>query len=180
MQRLRKTILGSLLTAVTVALGFSLAGVPNVELMTLTVFVSGYLLGATSGALIGGASIALHSIFNPLGAALPPLLAAQVFGFAVVGACGGWFGPWIANGHRIFTVLAAAGFGLVLTLLYDILTNVGAFLTITGERGKTDLVQFVVAGLAFTIMHVVWNTGVFLVALRPTLRVLSRQRDELG
>jgi hypothetical protein len=29
-------------------------------------------------------------------------------------------------------------------------------------------------------MHVVWNTGIFLVTLRSILRVLERYRDEFG
>ena len=172
--------MGSLLTAASVALGIALAGVPNVELMTLTVFVSGFLLGIGSGAVVGAASIALHSLFNPLGAALPPLLAGQVIGFAVVGAAGGWIGPILVRlRQRPMAFLVAGMVGLMLTLLYDLLTNIGAFYTITGERGQGNLVQFVIAGLLFTVMHVVWNTALFATTARPILNVLARYRSEL-
>ena len=69
MQRTRKALLASLLVATAVALGYALAAVPNVELMTVTVFIAGYLLGAGAGVLVGMAAIALYSTFNPLGAA---------------------------------------------------------------------------------------------------------------
>lgn len=161
-------------------MGVALAGVPNVELMTLIVFVSGYLLGAGTGVVIGAASIAVHSLFNPLGAALPPLLGAQIVGFAIVGSAGGWIGPLVARLRLRATSFAAAGLaGMLLTLGYDALTNVGAFYTITGEHRPVSLVQFVIAGLAFTIMHVVWNTALFAATLRPILNVLERYRDEL-
>ena len=52
MLKTRKAIMASLLIALTVAVGFALAGVPNVELMTITVFIAGYLLGARLGAAL--------------------------------------------------------------------------------------------------------------------------------
>jgi hypothetical protein len=172
--------LGSLLTAAAVAVGVALAGVPNVELMTLVVFVSGFLLGTRTGAVIGAASIAVHSLFNPLGVALPPLLAAQIIGFAVIGGTGGWLGPALVRMRlRTGAFAAAATAGLLLTAFYDVLTNVGAFYTITGEHRPGGLVQFVAAGMVFTIMHVVWNTALFGVTLRPILIVFERYRDEL-
>lgn len=172
-------LLGGLLTAASVALGFALAGVPNVELVTFMVFVAGYLLGPVSGAIVGAMSIALHSVLNPLGAAMPPLLAAQIVGFIVTGSVGGWAGPRLASTGRTAGTLLSAMTGGLLTLLYDALTNVGAFYTITGEHAPTNLVQFVVAGLLFTMMHVVWNTAVFAVATYPVLRVLQQQRESL-
>jgi energy-coupling factor transport system substrate-specific component len=181
MQQTRKALLGSLLTAVAVALGIALSAVPNVELMTLIVFVSGFLIGAAYGMVVGAAAIALHSLFNPLGAALPPLFVAQIVGFAAVGACGGLLGVRVMRIEQRWISLAACGaLGFVLTIVYDVLTNVGAFFTITGEHAPESLVKFIVAGLVFTIMHVVWNTGLFLMTLRPILIVLDRYRDELA
>ncbi len=69
--------------------------------------------------------------------------------------------------------------GLVLTLVYDILTNIGAFFTVTGEYAPTNLFAFVPAGVAFTVLHLAWNTGVFLMTLKPMLNVFARFRSEL-
>jgi hypothetical protein len=180
MHSTRKALLASLLICATVVLGQALAGIPNVELMTLAVFVAGYLLGRGLGMVVGAISMALHSFFNPLGAALPPLLATQVAAFAVVGLAGAAIGPPImALKRRSVASLACGLSGFLLTLLYDLLTNVGAFFSITGSDASPDLVTFVAAGMVFTLMHVVWNTVLFAVVLTPVLMVLAGFRVEL-
>ncbi|MFQ5512423.1 MAG: ECF transporter S component [Candidatus Krumholzibacteriia bacterium] len=181
MRETRKALLASLMVALTVSLGYALAGIPNVELMTLSVFTAGYLLGAGYGAVVGVTSITLHSVFNPLGTALPPLLAAQIAGFALIGVAGAWPGRVIARMDKRWPAFVLSGaVGLVLTLTYDVLTNVGAFYTVTGEYAPSNLFAFVGAGVAFTVMHLVWNTGLFFAALKPALNVFSRFRGELG
>ncbi|UCG52401.1 MAG: hypothetical protein JSW58_02285 [Candidatus Latescibacterota bacterium] len=172
--------MASLLVAAAVSLGYALCGVPNIELMTITIFVSGFLLGVGFGGLIGGLSAALYSMFNPMGAALPPLLAAQIVGFAVVGVFGGLVGPGVGRMRsRRMAVVCAAVLGFTLTLFYDLITNVGAFFVITGTREATDFLKFVIAGIMFMGVHILWNTGLFAVVLKPMLNVLSRYRGEL-
>jgi hypothetical protein len=149
--------------------------------MTMTVFVSGYLLGWRLGAVIGAVSIAAHSLLNPLGAALPPLLISQTAGFAVIGLAGGLVGPAVAGLEgRWLRPLVCGALGFFLTFMYDVLTNVGAFFAITGDQAPSNLVKFVAAGLVFMIMHLVWNTALFLVVLNPVLRVLIKYRLELS
>lgn len=181
MRKTRKALLASLLISATVALGLALSGIPNIELMTFTVFVSGYLLGRSLGVVVGAASIMLHSLFNPLGVAMPILLVSQILGFSVVGLTGAVAGPWVAGMTRralAFVVCGAAGF--LLTLLYDVLTNVGAFLTITSEQARSGLAEFVLAGMIFMALHLAWNTGLFLVTLKPVLNVLTGYQRELA
>jgi hypothetical protein len=180
MHNTRKALLASLLVSTAVVLGQALAGVPNVELMTITVFVSGYLLGWRLGMVVGSVSIALHSLFNPLGAALPPLLGSQVAAFAMVGLAGASIGPLILVSKRRWIASLAGGVvGCFLTLLYDLLTNVGAFFSITGNEASSGFVKFVAAGMLFTAMHVAWNTALFSVVLVPVLSVLTGFRVEL-
>jgi hypothetical protein len=181
MRRTRKALLATLLVSITVALGVALSGLPNVELMTVTVFISGYLLGWRLGLAVGAASITVHSLFNPLGAALPPLLFSQVLGFCAIGLAGAIAGPLIAHLGKRWVAFVVCGIsGFVLTLLYDVLTNIGAFLTISGERSVSNLWRFVVAGVLFTIMHTAWNTGLFVVVVKPVLAVLAKYRVELS
>lgn len=178
MQRTRKALLACLLVATAVALGYALAGVPNIELMTVSIFVSGYLLGPGLGALSGIVAIALYSTFNPLGAALPPLLAAQMAGFGLIGFCGATVGPLLVRCHnRVVAGVVAGSMGLVLTLFYQIVTNLAGFLLFTSEKG---LIKYVWAGLVFTAMHLVWNTALFSLILVPILRVTGRYREELS
>ena len=180
MYKTRRTLLASLLIAVVVSLGYALAGVPNIELMSVTVFVSGFLLGPSMGAVVGGGSAGLFSLFNPLGAALPPLLAAQILGFSVIGASGGLVGPVVLQVQRPLSVAFSGMLGFLLTLFYDLVTNVGAFFVMTGTREISGIVKFVSAGVMFMGMHLLWNTVVFAVALMPILHVLNRYRRELS
>jgi hypothetical protein len=157
-----------------------LSAVPNIELVTVTVFISGFLLGPRLGAGVGAVSAALFSLFNPLGAALPPLLVAQALGQSIAGFAGGIAGRLIVRrSSRSFAFVMAGAAGLALTTLYDVLTSMGAYVTIAGEKTLEGLVKFIVAGILFVGLHIVWNTMVFGSVLVPILRVLDRYRREL-
>lgn len=181
MNRTRRATLAGLLVALNLAAGFALAGIPNVELLTLLVFLSGFLLGTGSGALIGAASWGLFSAFNPMGAAVPPVLAAQVVGGGLIGAAGGFLGPlFLRFPHRAAAVAACALTGAVLTLMFQVLVNAVAFWVFTDDRAAGAMWVFIAGGIAFTLTHLIWNTAVFLVVLRPLMSVLNRHRLELG
>ena len=68
----------------------------------------------------------------------------------------------------------------LLTLVYDVATNAGAFVVISGEKTAANLVKFIGAGIVFMTLHLVWNTLVFTVVLTPVLIVLGRYRRELS
>jgi hypothetical protein len=171
-RRERTVILAALFVALSVALGFLLAGVPNVELKTLTVFMAGAFCGARLGCAVGALSILVHSLFNPLGPAPAPLLAAQVAGFVAIGAAGGIAGPRIgSSGGWCVAACAAAGFGL--TLLYDALTTVAtAFIALGASRFIGGLGGFAVAGIGFTALHEGVNATVFAVAVPPLMKAV--------
>ena len=180
MNQTRRVLLAGLMIALTSAAGFALSGVPNVEVMTLLVFVAGYLLGVKLGMVVGAAAMLLHSLFNPHGPAHPPLLAAQLLGFAIIGLSGAVVGPRIAGMQRIWwasAVSAITGGGL--TVIYQLMVNVASFYTFAGDKALAQLPVYIWAGMAFTVMHLVWNIGVFLVSVRPMLSVLSKYRMEL-
>ncbi len=179
-QRTRRATLAGLLVALIVAAGYSLAGVPNVELVTLLVFVSGFLLGPRLGAVTGAVSWGVYSGLNPMGAAVPPVLAAQVAAGAVIGTVGGVAGPFILERTgRSSGMLLCGVTGLVLTLFFQVTVNTAAFFTFVDERGARAFWTFMAGGIAFTATHLVWNTAVFVIVLRPVLSVLNRFRPEL-
>jgi hypothetical protein len=169
-RRERTIILASLFTALSAALGFLLAGIPNVELMTLTVFLSGVFCGVRLGAAVGALSILIHSLLNPLGPAAAPLLAAQVAGFAVIGGAGGIAAPRLAHpGAR--SALACASAGFALTLFYDVLTTLATAFIALGTAGfARGLRGIALAGVPFAAWHVGINTAVFAVGVVPIVR----------
>jgi hypothetical protein len=158
--------------------GQALAGVPNVELVTFLCFVSGYLLGAVLGAVVAACGMGAHSLFNVMGTVVPPVWAAQVASYAIVGAAGGIIGPAIVRAPRRWlgaTLAVAVGVGL--TILYQVVVNLVSYVTFSSDVSPW---VFIWSGIAFAAVQVAWNAGVFLVALPPTLRVLAPFRRELA
>jgi hypothetical protein len=171
-RRERQIILAALFTALGIALGFLFAAIPNVELMTLTVFMAGVFCGARLGGGVGVLSILFFSLVHPLGPAPPPLLAAQVAGFFVIGLCGGLAKTHLESGRRrVIAVSAVIGF--VLTLLYDILTTAATAFIALGADGFLEGVGGVfIAGAGFIAWHLGINTAIFAAAVSPTMRAV--------
>ncbi len=63
----RQPVLLGLFTGTAVGAGYLLAGVPNVELMTLVIALSGAALGLRAGALSGILAAAIYSLGSPYG-----------------------------------------------------------------------------------------------------------------
>jgi len=76
-------------------MGFSLMFIPNIELITVMVFLSGIYLGIGWGALVGFTAMAIYSGLNPMGSGLsfPPLFLMQITGMAFAGIIGGLARP---------------------------------------------------------------------------------------
>ncbi len=174
----KKSILACMLTALTVALGYALAAVPNIELMTVNVFISGFLLGRRTGSLVGIAAMTFYSLFNPMGASLPPLMLAQIVSFGSIGFAGGLLAPAIGGmGSRMASLLVAGAVGFIITLIYDLLTSIASYYVVAGIN--SGLWPFVAGGILFMAAHQVWNAAVFALALPTVLRVLKPFRNEL-
>ena len=167
----RRIILTALFTALSVALGYILSAVPNVELMTLTVFLSGVFTGPRYGAVTGILSITIYAFFNPFGISLPPLFAAQIIGFLVIGTAGGLLRKKVYKGGRTVVIISAVA-GFLITLLYDILTTVASAYVALGAEGFADgIIGFFSAGFVFILIHVVINTLIFSQAVVPIVKV---------
>ena len=62
---LNKLVRASIFTALAIGLGFSLLMIPNIELITVIVFLSGLTLGIGWGILVGGTAELIFSVLNP-------------------------------------------------------------------------------------------------------------------
>ncbi len=143
-------------TAIGVGLGFSLAGVPNVEPLSAVAFVAGYLLGRSSGIVVGGLSILLFSLFNPLGPPVPGVLAAQVVAMSFIGLLGAFWRSLVAAGFK--NALVAAALGAIGTLIYSLATDVALAASIGKLRHPLPIV---IAGLPFSLVHTLSNGAIF-------------------
>ncbi len=157
----------ALFVALAVGLGFAGSVIPNVELVSITVFLGGAATGAAYGGFIGLAAELLFSGLNPLGPALPLVFAAQLTGMATCGVAGGLLGPHLLRCTVAFRTTLLALTGFVLTLLFDVLTNLGLGLHL-GPVAAT-----LAGGLALSVVHVVANMFVFAVLGAGGLRLLG-------
>jgi len=93
--KLNNLVRAAIFAALAIGVGFSLLLIPNIELITVTIFISGLTLGSAWGMLIGGTAEIIFSSLNPLGSGLsfPPLFFSQVLSMIIIGAIGGWLRP---------------------------------------------------------------------------------------
>jgi uncharacterized membrane protein len=156
--RKNKLFLSAILTALAVAVGYAFLTIPNVEFLTATLFISGFILGPAHGAAVGLLAEFIFSLFNPLGTAAPPVLAAQVISMGIVGCAGGLVRGLTLSGAMQCVIFAAIGFSL--TLLFDALTTLSFALFVSGLNATKILASFIY-GMAFYIVHLGINTLIF-------------------
>ncbi len=169
----RRIAYSGIIGALAIGLGFALAAVPNVELLTLTVGVGGFILGPVWGGLTGMLSWVIYSLLNPMGAPPPHYLVVQ----ALAGLLAGLFGSLLAVLYRRWKanlprVLAAATVGLLTTFIYQVGINVASFMLYGSEE---TLIPFIIAGIAFSGLHLVSNTLIFGAVFPLIARIWERK-----
>ncbi|HKJ66660.1 MAG TPA: ECF transporter S component [bacterium] len=172
----RRIAYSGLFIALAVALGFALIALPNLEMITATVFISGWLLGPGMGALVGALTEMIYSGMNPVGSGFlfPPLLLAQVISIGLVGMVGG-----LARRGEVFFLATGGGYlamgvlGALLTVIFDLLTTISFPLT-AGFSG-VQMWSTVLAGLGLSGVHVVSNSLIFAILVPQILRTIHKQ-----
>lgn len=177
----RRIAYAGVFIALTVALGYALMVIPNLEMITATVFIAGWLMGPGMGALIGLLSETIYSGLHPLGSGFlfPPLLIAQVATIALVGFIGG-----LARKGEIFFLANAGGYfglalvGTMLTLIYDIATSL-AYPLAAGFEG-VQLWATLIAGLGLGGVHLISNAVIFFLIVPNILKAVHSQLGITG
>ena len=167
MYRSSRLAFTALFAALAAALGFAGALVPNVELISLAVFLGGTVTGVVGGIAIGALAEVVFSLLNPLGPAPPWIFAGQILGMAIVGGVGGALAPALARRTSGGRSLLLGVAGLVVTLIFDLLTNLGVGLHLG------PMLPALVAAIPFSLIHLTANTLVFAVLGTGGLRVLE-------
>jgi uncharacterized membrane protein len=163
----------AMFVAVGIVLGLALSAIPNVELVTATCFVAGFLLGPSAGLLVGGLTEALFAGFNPLGSSFGILLVSQVLGMALAGAMGA-LAAWLIGRRydRVRYPITIVSVGVLATFLFDVLTNL-AF-PLTAGFSVSMLMVSLVAAIPFSGIHILSNALVFLLIVTPLLPRLEK------
>lgn len=149
--------------------------IPNFELMTLVVFLSGVLLGTRWGAMVGAVCMLAYSVLNPYGPAHPLITLSQVAGELAPGPAGAALAAAGLPGRSIgFRAVTLAITGALLTVYFDLVTNVATGL-LFGQIRAT-----LIGGLPFALLHIGSNVALFAVLGTPLIAVFARYRARLS
>jgi hypothetical protein len=131
--------------------------VPNVELFSLALFLSGVFLGIVEGMAVALVAGIIFILFNPNGPQTILLVGlAQLLGFFLFGFLGGVLRLFVLrNGGAYKLTLTLILIGALLTLWYDLSTNL-VFAVLFGPFWPT-----LVGGLSFGLIHIVSNAIIF-------------------
>jgi hypothetical protein len=171
---LNNLVRASIFCALAIGMGFSLILVPNIELITVIVFMSGLMLGLRWGALVGGTAIFIYSGLNPRGSGLsfPPLFFMQIIGMAITGFIGGLFKSFFLLKKTSMISLISLGFlGFFCTFIYDFLTLISY--PLSAGLGMSGIMAALVKGIGFTLLHEISNVIVFIVTVPKVIKYLK-------
>ncbi len=163
----------AIFSALACAGGYLLIAVPNVEMITAIIFMSGYYLGSKKGMLVGLIAQSLYSTINPYGVSPPPLFVAQVLNRVLLGFVGGRLQSFLESEKRIWVMTCVlAALGLLLTWLFDVTTDF-SFFFVSGFSVQQMKTTFAL-GLPFYLVHGFSNTAIFALVLPVVIRGLKR------
>jgi len=158
-------MLTGLFAAVSAALGFAFIAIPNIELITASIFLSGLILGPLRGLLVGILAELIFAGLNPMGTSFPPLMAAQLASMGITGMCGGILGRSAKEWGQVQLVLISGIAGLVLTINFDFWTTLSFPLSTGMNTAQT--INTLKLGIPFAIPHLAGNTIIFAVIIPP-------------
>ena len=162
----------AMLVSLSVATNYALIGVPNVKIMDFIVFMGGFCLGPLAGALIGIFTWAVYGAINPYGF-IPQIWLATMFSEAFYGLVGGLLGKNLASSdvdnQRIRLSIFLGTTGFILTLVYDLITNVVYALAF-----DLPIIVSVALGAPFAILHELSNAAIFAVGSFPIVKAVGK------
>ncbi len=163
----------ALFAALAAALGFLFSPIPNIELVTFSLFTAGFALGFAGGAAASTLAVLLYFGMNPYGSSFvfPPLLVAQLVAGTFISILGALYARLLparrmesATGRLTLLPFAAVS-ALALPLFPSI-----SFALMSGG----DWQGWVLLGVLMTSWGFVFNLVVFLTAFPPLVRQMRR------
>ncbi|MFX0080289.1 MAG: hypothetical protein ACFE94_00900 [Candidatus Hodarchaeota archaeon] len=171
----------STFTALGIVLGYLLAYIPNIELFTLTIFLSGFILGKRDGMIVGFLSSLIFCFFNPIGASPLPLLAFQLTHYTITGLLGALTNDFLSK-RSFFTidddlyiipVMVIFGLlGAIITISFQIFSSLVDVLSYFGTIN--EFLPYFLTGIPFTITHIIGNTLGFIFILPGLIQLVHK------
>ena len=171
-------------TALSIVLGYAMAYIPNIEVFTLMIFLSGFIMSKKEGAIIGLLSASIFTFFNPLGPSPPPLFIYQLIHYSLTGLFGGLTKNFMLNRKffkpredlYVYQVMVIFGvIGGIFTFLFDILSTLFGGFTVS-----TTIDYFIATylfGIVFTTVHLIGNILMFVFLLPGLIQIIMNLLD---
>ena len=142
---------------------------PNVEFTSLICFLTGFLFGALFGALLGALTMFINGFLSPWGFA-GIIMPFQMLGMALMGFAGGFYRKTLGRNFDVAESLnfESACLAAFITLIYDIITNAGYAILF-----NLPIIAVLIAGVWFSIVHVVSNTVLFGAAFHRLVKIVG-------
>ncbi|MFX0187117.1 MAG: hypothetical protein ACFE8A_05210 [Candidatus Hodarchaeota archaeon] len=179
----RSALIG-IFTALAVVLGYALVFIPNIELFTLMIFLSGFIMGKRDGAIVGIMSSFIFVFFNPYGISPIPLFAYQLAHYASVGLLGGVMCDFLSKKEffkpeedlYVFSILLTfAIIGALITFTFDVISTLIGALVFYGSI--ESFWPTYIIGLPFTTIHLIGNMLGFIFILPGLIQLIYKMLD---
>jgi hypothetical protein len=169
----------TVLTALCVGGSYALIALPNIKIMDLVVFTTGFMFGIPVGAITGVLAWIVYGIINPFGFSFPIWLSTMA-GEAVFGIVGGILGrinyKTPEKAFNVFRFSLEMGlWGLILTIVYDLLTNI-VFAVVFDVPIVAAIVMGWFVPPFFGILHEGSNFILFFSAVYPLTKIIRTFR----
>ncbi len=176
-----RIVLISTFSALAIVLGYLLAFIPNIEIFTLTIFLSGFILGKRDGMIIGFLSSLIFCFFNPLGPSPLPLLAFQIIHYSITGLLGALLSGLLQKKrtfkvdddlYKVSVMGIFAVIGALITLSFQIFSSLIYVLSYFGTI--SEFVPYFLTGALFTVVHIIGNTLGFIFILPGLIQLINK------
>ncbi|HEY4674582.1 MAG TPA: ECF transporter S component [Candidatus Bathyarchaeia archaeon] len=171
----RKLAVMATLVALSTATNYAMISLYNVKLMDLIVFVGGFCFGPFVGASIGITSWMVYGAVNPSGFSFPIWLATML-AEATYGVAGAFVYKSLNlkernefEDERGVSSVSFGILGMLLTFLYDLVTNI-----VFGFVSGWNILFSVVFGFVpFGLIHMISNAFFFGLGCVPAIKAIS-------
>jgi hypothetical protein len=157
-----KIALLAIFTALGIAMSTMFIYFPNIELMSLTLFIGGIVLGPLYGSFLAILSASLYEIIATLivgpGYVIFPF---KIIAFLLIVLVGALIRKKIPEKPNFFWWFTFGVIGGLLTLFFDLITNVG-WIILSDNFNFIGYISAIVIGLPITASKIAANTILFL------------------